>query len=109
MQCALAEGAANIKIKVSGPIHDNRYFLCIPNTGCLSIKAAKRGKVFPKFNGLEMNTIFITDLSTLRVYNQGLPKSCHVTVNTKQTITIYGNLVKRNDRIDLDNLRCAVS
>jgi hypothetical protein len=109
VQFAYATETANIKIKVSGPIKDNSYFLCVPDLGCLSILAAKKGKVFPVNHDVDMNTVFVTDVNTMRVYNQGLPKSCDVSVKTNQTITIYGNLASRGDKVKINQLRCVVS
>jgi len=105
-----AAETANINIKISGAIHDNRYFMCMPDVGCLSILAAKKGKVFSMINPLPMNTIFITNTRTMRVYNQGLPKSCDTTVQPNKTITIYGNLVKQHhDKVVLQHLRCVIT
>ena len=110
MQFVFAAETANIKIKISGSIHDNTYFLCLPDLGCLSILAAKKGKVFPMINAVEMNTMFVTDTHTMRVYNQGLPNSCNVTVQKNQTITIYGNLeTQGGDQVVLKNFHCSVS
>ena len=101
---------ANIKIKVSGATQDNRYFLCLPNIGCLSILAAQKGKVYPVIHSFRMDNIFVTNLQDFRLFNEGLPDSCNVTVNTDQTITIYGNITKGpNNSIHLNNLRCSVA
>jgi hypothetical protein len=109
-QFAFADGAANIKIKIAGAIHDNSYFLCIPNIGCLSILAAKKGKAYPVLHAVEMNTIFVKDTHTMRDHNQGLPSSCNVTVKENLSITIYGTLeAKGTEKVQLKNLHCVVS
>lgn len=109
LQQAYAANTANIKIKIAGPISDNTYFLCMPDLGCLSMLAAKRGKVFPMLNNVEMNTLFVTNIRNKRVYNQGLPKSCDVTVKKNQTITIQGTLSTQATKVKVVNLRCSVS
>ena len=110
VQVANADPAANIKIKISGATKDNKYFLCIPSVGCLSILAAQKGKVYPVFRPVEMDNMFIANQYSFRVKAQGLPNSCNVTVNTNQTITIYGNLVSGpNNSMRVSNLRCSLS
>lgn len=109
ISCAYAANSANIKIKIAGAIHDNTYFLCMPDMGCLSILAAKKGKIYSMANQIEMNTLFVTDTSNMSVHNQGLPSSCNVAVKPNQTITIYGNLAKRGDKVTVNNLRCSIN
>lgn len=104
-----ADDTANIKIKINGAINDNRYFLCIPDVGCLSMLAAKKGKVFPMYRDVDMNTIFVTNITNNRLYNQGLPKSCQVKVATKQTITISGQLYTGPDQVSIKQLKCSVA
>jgi len=106
---AFAADTANIKIKINATGNDNTYYLCMPNLGCLSLLAAQRGKVFPSLNPVEMNTMFVTNIHNMRVYNQGLPKSCDVTVKPNQTITIYGSLSTQTTNVHVQNLRCVVS
>ncbi len=102
--------AANVSIKISGALADNRYFLCLPDVGCLSIHAAaKKGKVYPVFHSFDMEKIFVANLNTYRIYPQGLPDSCNVTVNPNQTLTIYGNLVTKADQTRVEKLRCTVN
>lgn len=109
-QCAFADGTANINIKVSGAVQDNRYFLCIPNVGCLSILAAERGKVYPIYHPVEMHNIYVTNLQNLQVYSTGMPDSCNVTVDTGQTINIYGTIANGSKgSVYINNLHCSVS
>ena len=109
MSYGYAANTANIKINIAGAIHDNTYFLCMPDMGCLSILAAKKGKIYSMMNPIEMNTLFVTDTSNMSVFNQGLPSSCNVSVKPSQTITIYGNLEKRGDKVTVNNLRCTIT
>lgn len=106
---AHADNTANIKIKISGAVRDNSYFLCMPDMGCLSILAAKKGKIYTMVNQIDMNTLFITDTSDMSVHNQGLPATCNVVVKPTQTITIYGDLKKNGDKVTVNQLRCVVS
>jgi hypothetical protein len=111
MQSVHAEDTANIKIKINGALKDNRYFLCLPNIGCLSILAATKGKVFPIFHPIEMNGIFVTDVnSKFRVTAQGLPQSCDVTVAPAHTITISGKIIPGpNNSTRINQLHCSLS
>lgn len=109
MQMAYAADTANIKIKIAGAMQGNRYFLCLPDIGCLSIHAAQNGKIYPIMNDVQMNTMFVTDTSNARLYRAGLPDSCNVTVKKNQTITISGELKTHADQVNVNNLHCSVS
>ena len=109
MQLTHATDTANIKIKITGSSNRNIYFLCMPDLGCLSILAAKKGKIFPVTHEVEMNTLFITDTTTMRVHNQGFPKSCDVNVKPNQTITISGTLITQGDKVKINQLLCSLS
>lgn len=111
MQTAYAYDAANIKIRMSGPIHDNRYFLCMTGVGCLSILAAKNGTVYPILSQVKMRSLYVVDAANnLRLTPQGLPSSCDVTVKKNQTITISGHLAAgANKSVELNQLHCSVS
>lgn len=106
-----AADSANIKIKVNGAITNNRYFMCLPNVGCLSILAAKKGKVYPVLSKIKMSGIYVADTaSKMRLNPQGLPASCNVIVNPKQTITISGTLAAGpNNSVVLKQLRCSLN
>lgn len=105
-----AEDTANIKIKVSGSTSDNRYFLCLPNVGCLSIKAAAHGKIYPFYHPIEMQGIYVTNLETLKVNGMGLPQSCNVNVSQGQTLTIQGNIAQGpNHSVYINGLHCSLS
>ncbi|MBX3708652.1 MAG: hypothetical protein KIT56_05545 [Gammaproteobacteria bacterium] len=111
IQVALADDAANIKLKISGASSDNRYFLCLPDTGCLSILAAQKGKVFPILHPVEISGIFIADAqNNFAITPQKLPHSCHTTINTNQTATISGKLTTgKNKSVNLSQLNCTIS
>ena len=111
VQTAYGDDFANVRIKISGAAKDNRYFLCLPNIGCLSILAATtKGKIYPVTHSFEMDNIFVTNMDDFRVHPQGLPTSCNVTVKTNQTITIYGKITQgQNDSILINQLHCSVS
>jgi hypothetical protein len=105
-----AADSANIRIKMSGAIHDNTYFLCIPNVGCLSIRHGQEGKTYPVMQQIEMDRMFVVNQDTRQLSPQGLPDSCKVTVKPQQTITISGQLtVGRADVVHVNQLRCSVS
>lgn len=108
-QFAFADNTANIRIKINGAVNDNRYFLCMPDMGCLSMLAAKKGRVFSFYRPVEMNTIFVTNVLNGRLYNQGLPKSCQVKVERGQTITISGQLYAGPDKVKLNQISCSVA
>lgn len=100
---------ANIVIRMSGVPADNRYFLCIPNVGCLSILVAREGKIYPVFHRFSLKQIFITDTSQFyRVFAQNPPKSCQINVNRNQTVIISGNIIKHNGRVFIQNLYCRI-
>lgn len=111
MQVAHADDTANIKIKISGAMKDNRYFLCMENVGCLSILAAEKGKVYPVFHQIPMDNLYITDANNnFAVYGQGLPSSCNVTVDTNHTITISGSIAPGpHNTVRVNQLHCTVS
>lgn len=111
MQMAFADNAAvNIKIKISGAVSNNRYFLCLPDIGCLSILAAQKGKIYPIFHQIDMEGVYVTNVEDMSVYPQGLPKSCDVSVDTNKTLTISGHLISgANGRAQVKNLSCSIS
>lgn len=107
---AYATDTANIRIKMSGAIHDNTYFLCLPNVGCLSIRHGQEGKIYPVMQQIAMDRMFVVNQDTRQLSPQGLPDSCKVTVKPNQTITISGKLtVGQEDIVHINQLRCSVS
>lgn len=102
---------ANIHMRIAGASGDNRYFLCLQGIGCLSILAGDEGKIYPIYQPIAMDNIYVTDAAqNYRVSGQGLPSSCQVTVNTGQTITISGNLTPMSDgSTAIEGLHCEVA
>lgn len=101
--------AANIHINISGAAGDNRYFLCMPNIGCLSILEGEEGKVYPILHAFNMHNMYITNLQNFRVYAENFPASCDVKVNTNQNIYIYGHIVPlQNNALYVQNMHCVV-
>lgn len=110
LNVAFAASTANIRIHISGAASDNRYFLCIPNIGCLSILDADNGKVYPIYHAINMHPLYVTNLTTMRLNGLGLPNSCNVTVNPGQTININGHLAQGpNNSSYISNLHCSLS
>lgn len=106
---AHASDTANIRIKLSGSLKDNRYFLCLSSIGCLSIRAAQKGKVYPIYRPFQLYNMYITDLTDLSLHRQNLPSSCSVNVEPNKTLTISGNLTRgSNNRIQISQLQCSV-
>ena len=60
-----AAGSANIRIDIHGAKPDNTYFLCLPNVGCLSILAAQKGKIYPIFRPIHLNSLYVTDIDNV--------------------------------------------
>lgn len=109
MHTAHADDTAKLRMKISGPIKDNRYFLCVSNVGCVSILAAKKGKVFPLDKG-DIGHIFAINATQMRMYPQALPASCNVTVNENQTLTVSGKIIEGpHGSVKVGNLSCSVT
>ena len=106
---AYADGYAKIRMKLSGPVHNNKYFLCVTNAGCMSVYAAMQGKQFSIDEG-KINNIFTTDMTNRRMYTQPLPQSCDITVKENQTLVISGKIVAHGtDKVSISHLMCSVS
>ena len=109
MQTFAAPDAVKVRVNISGAPNDNRYFLCMRGVGCLSIKAAQRGKVFPVFRSTQMSQLFIKDISKMRLSPQGLPASCMGTVEPNKTVTISGSIANEGGKVRVSGLRCTIS
>lgn len=106
---AFADGTANLKIRLSGNIVNDRYFLCLPN-GCFNIRAAQAGKVFSFYNPVEVSNFYVLDLyNKFRLYPQKMPVSCKTTVKENQTMTITGHLRSNGKGMSISGLNCRVS
>lgn len=112
MNTAFADDFAKLRIKIAGASNDNRYFLCVGTTGCVSIAAGNKGQVYPIDSG-KIEHVFASDISTLRLSDQTLPKSCQVTVNNDQTLTVTGKITSEgngNNRVvRITGLNCHVA
>lgn len=107
-QMAYADDTANIRIKISGASSDNRYFLCLPDVGCLSILGAQRGKVFPIYRQIAMGSMFVGDIKPqFHITPQSVPASCRGTVDVNHTVTISGQLLPGSNKVT--GLHCTIS
>lgn len=101
--------SAKLRMKIAGPVQDNKYFLCVTNAGCINMNAGRHGKIVPIGNG-KINNIFTLDSSNLRMYTQALPDSCQMSVEEGQTMTVSGKLMKgANGRVAIQNLQCGIA
>lgn len=104
-----ARGTANIDLKINDPKGDNRYFLCLPNIGCLSILQAEHGKIYPIIHSFKINNIYLENLHNSSLYYEGAPRSCQVKVNPNQTLNIYGTIDRgKNTARYIKNLSCRI-
>lgn len=112
MSSAFADNFAKLRVKIGGATNDNRYFLCVGGTGCVSIAAGNKGQVYPIDSG-KIEHVYASDISTLRLSDQELPKSCQIIVKNDQTLTVTGRIVnesKGNNRgVRISDLDCHVA
>jgi hypothetical protein len=110
MNTAFASEHAQLNIKISNPVKENKYFLCLYSIGCLSIRAGNHGKVFPVIptDIGNIQKIVITDVSNMRMHMQPSVKSCNVVIKPDQKLTISGQLIVKNSTPYINNLRCSV-
>ena len=109
LNSAYAYDSAKLRMKIAGPIDNNRYFLCVTNVGCMSILAGNKGKVFP-LNPGSVSNIVTVDMGNKRMQPQAMPKSCDISVKENQMMTVTAKLVKgANDKVVLSNLHCSIS
>lgn len=103
---------AMVKVHIADPIKENKYFICLYNVGCLSIRAGDNGKVFPMMaqDIGNIEKFVITDVSdNMRMYTTPSNNSCDVQVNGGQTLTVSGQLVVTSAGPTIKNLHCSVS
>lgn len=99
---------ATLRMKIAGPINDNRYFLCVTGVGCVSIFNGNKGHTYPLQAG-EVSRIYTVNASNMSFRLQGMPSSCNVTVKDNQTLTVSGRLVEGpNKMYSMSDLRCTV-
>jgi hypothetical protein len=108
LSSAYAEDA-KLRMKIAGPINNNRYFLCVSTVGCVSILNGNRGHQYP-LNPGDVTKIFTVDAGNMSYHQQPLPASCNVKVNDNQTMTVTGHLVANpNGKVQINNLHCSVA
>lgn len=99
---------AKLRMKISGPINNNRYFLCVSGIGCVSMLHGNKGKAFPLETGT-VTRIFAVDAGNMSMHFQPLPASCNVNVGGNQTLMVSGNLVRNaNGNVKIGNMHCSV-
>ncbi len=117
MQSAFADDdLAKMRIKISGPISSNAYYLCVSSSGgCSSIYAGSKGQVFPMEPG-KVSYIFTANIANAKMYPQTLPASCNVAVNKNQTLVVSGKVVvesthkaSETPNVRIDNLHCSLA
>ena len=106
MNSAFAD-APLFQSKVTG--NQPTQYICISNLGCLNIAQIKNGRKFPLASG-DVSYIFLSDIKTMRMYEQKLPSSCQVSVSENQTLIVSGHVTKAaNDNMYISNLKCSLA
>lgn len=108
MNSAFADNSSMLQVKVAGNTKSTHY-VCVSNLGCLNLSQIKdKSKKFPLHPGA-MSYIFLTDISTMKMYPQKLPASCNINIAENQTVVISGKVTKAsNDDIYINRLQCSV-
>lgn len=106
-----AADVAMVKVHIADPIAENKYFICLYNVGCLSIRAGDNGKAFPMMpqDIGNIEKFVVTDVTDMSMYTTPSNNSCNVQVNAGQTLTVSGQLVVAKSGPVIKNLRCSVS
>ena len=107
LSSAFAGNAAMVNIKISGAFKKNQYFLCLKNVGCLSLLAAQKGRIYSIMHPIEMGSMYILDVGSFHIINQGFPRSCHGTVGINKTVTITGK-INGSENLHIDDLNCSI-
>ncbi len=108
IQPVFAENYAKLRVHISGATDTNKYFLCVSNTGCVSIKAGNHGTTYPMSPG-NINYILPMNIAALHIQAQPLPSSCNLQVKNGQVITVSGKLkTKSPNQVYLADLNCKV-
>ena len=106
---AQAFDSAKLRMKIAGPIKDNRYFLCVTNIGCISILNGNKGRSYP-LNPGSISNIYTVNATNMRMHTQPLPQSCNREVKMNQTLLVSGKLIEgKNNQVYLSGLSCSVS
>ena len=104
-----AADIAKLRVSLEGPIKTNTNFLCSKQTGCVSLYASSKGKVFPIEAG-KIDGLFTMNFANRMIHAESTPASCKVEVKKNQTLTVTGQLVKTtNKNIYINNLNCSVA
>ncbi|OAI46918.1 hypothetical protein AYO45_06075 [Gammaproteobacteria bacterium SCGC AG-212-F23] len=104
-----ADSNAQLRLKIKGAFHDNRYFVCLNNVGgCVSVAQGDNGRVYP-INPGDIKYIAAIDTVNRSLNAQSLPASCQVNLNSNQTVTITGELTEGpNKKVYIKNMNCSV-
>lgn len=108
----MAADYAKLKLHISDPVKENKYFLCLYGIGCLSIRAGNHGKVYPIMPDTDIGNIrkiVVTDVSNMSMHLQPSAQSCNIVAAKNQHITISGQLVVKNHTPYINNLHCTVT
>lgn len=104
-----AADTAKLSIRISNPVKENKYFLCLYGIGCLSIRAGNHGKVYPIMASTDLGNIqkmVVTDVTDMQMHAQPTSKSCEIVLQKNQRVTITGQLVVKNKTPYINNLHC---
>lgn len=100
--------SANLRIKVSNPTPVKTYFLCVSNMGCINLLSAQKIKKIPLGPGT-VDYIFLANTANLQMFPQALPNSCNVSLDSQQTLTIYGKVAITSQHWGyIQDLKCVV-
>src|SRR5579863_7843121 len=83
---------SSLRMKIDGPINNNRYFLYVTHAGTVSILNGNAGRAYPMEAG-NMGTLMIVDASNMSMHPQRVPASCNITVNDNQSVFVRGTLI----------------
>lgn len=101
---------ANIRLAISGAGKTNRFYLCMPGVGCLSLTAGAKGQVFKMMSPIEINRLFLSDIEKRNLSFANPPKSCANTVDLNQTVTFKGRLITDGkNRLTIEGLTCSIT
>lgn len=108
---AYANPEATLGMRITNPVKNNKYFLCLYDVGCISIKAGDQGKTYP-MPAMDVGNILkfvITDVDNMKETMQATNQSCNVKVESGQKLTITGNLIVQNNTPSIKNMKCHVA
>ncbi len=101
---------SSLRMKIDGPVNNNRYFLYVTHVGAVSILNGNAGRAYPIVEQGNIQTIMVVDASNMSMHPQRLPASCNISVDGNQTVTVRGTLVQgANGNAQISNMRCSVN